>query len=260
MGEEEKCYIEQPQSFDEADIPHPRMLFRRGDTNEDMVDDSEYTIGDSLEFNFSSFDEFPGWVAFDIKCDVKPNDDNSVSNAFLKILIKNAEDEDFREVDIYKAGWNWYRVYVYCQVSESHTLRFETHDYKDEDEAYVRHFFSHFFYPVSGLGHYSITELQLPEPQQEVVPIETLSGHTIYQQPTLKKGVNIDFTLVFEKEQDYIDFMKNLISNYILKTPEGFFGGMLLPQETEARKLGPIYLVRTRLHSHSLPGKGHKYE
>lgn len=193
------------------------------------------------------FVDFPGWYAVDIMMKVKNQSDGNLGKGTLKIKVDGVEKTSYR------ASWPWTRTYIYMPHGYRQ-ITFEPVDFQAGDVAKIRYQNAQYFIPIQGVE--VIEQAQPPEPMEEMIAIELLGGYSRYQSMS-KRGTQIKFTMVIRGTQNYRNFMTNFTDYYILWGDEGLYGGVLLPQETDQKKVGrDIYLITTVLHSPSKAGEG----
>lgn len=191
--------------------------------------------------------ERPGWVAFDFLTNVAFTSYGEIGMGKFVVEINGKARFSAR------ASYTWTRHYIFVDEGEN-IITFKTDaNYQGGDTAYIRHLVCTVFHEqsyIDGIG--SITP---PKPLQEIQSFNILDGYTRYQR-TGPSGSTIEFEVVLTKTQSFNQFMSDIDNFTIIKYSAGVFGGVIIPQDTEPTRKGPLYIVRCRMHSSERSGVG----
>lgn len=225
-------------------------LYRRSANPDDLTsqpEEFEVTAGVTGHIIMT---ESPGWYAFDFRAEVANEADGSLGVGEFQVLIDG-------EVHVsYQASWPWTRHYMFLpQKSTPYDLLYRSYGYKEGDKCFIRYQNKQYFRSLDYVK--AIANVVPPKPLEEMIEINILAGYNRYQS-TGPNGTSIEMSLNIKGTAGYRDFMKSLSNYYILSGNEGFYGGVILPQSVQTKKLGvDLYIIDCTLQSNSLAGEGH---
>jgi hypothetical protein len=197
----------------------------------------------SFEVDFPT----PGWWAFDFKTSVANKSSGEIGSG--EFLVEISGVLRYRA----RGPYTWTRHYIFVDAGRKKITFKNGPEYGSNDESWVRFVnaqaFEYLDY-IAGIGN-----MTPPKPLSEIQAFPTLAGYDRFQRSG-PNGCRIDFDMVFTNTTDFNSFMADLENFYILRNNQGVWGGVILPQELEVQRKGPLYIVRAALYSVSRPGVG----
>ncbi|MED0665703.1 hypothetical protein P4T04_05145 [Bacillus badius] len=222
-------------------------LYRRGTNFYSHTGEILVGNGPNQSYVFTKTFSSPGWVSFDFLTNVAFSSSGELGMGHFVVEVNGIERYRAR------ASYTWTRHYMFVDEGEN-MITFRTDSaYQTGDFAKIKNIVLTRFVEqdyIAGIG--SITP---PRPLQEITNFAILDGYTRYQR-TGPVGTQIDFELVFTKTADYNTFMADIDNFCVLKYSAGVFGGILIPQDSDPQRKGPLYIVKCKMHSSERAGVG----
>ncbi|OLN21704.1 hypothetical protein BTO30_13455 [Domibacillus antri] len=222
-------------------------LYRRG-TNF-YSDTAETVVGTGPNQSYvltQTFSE-PGWVSFDFLTNVAFSSSGELGMGHFIVEVNGIERYRAR------ASYTWTRHYMFVGAGENMIIFRTDSAYQAGDYAKIRNIVLTRFIEQSYIA--GIGGITPPKPLQQITNFSILDGYTRYQR-TGPVGSQIDFELVFTNAADYNTFIAEVDNFCILKYSVGVFGGLLIPQDSDSQRKGPLYIVKCKMHSSERAGVG----
>lgn len=223
------------------------QLYRRGHTIFNNNAETSVGIGPGKSLSFEVDFPTPGWIAFDFKTSVANQSSGEIGSG--EFLVETSGVLRYRA----RGPYTWTRQYIFVDAGLQKITFKNSPEYGPSDQSWVRYVvaqaFEHLDY-IAGIGN-----MTPPKPLSEIQVFNTLAGYNSFQRSG-PNGSLISFDMIFTKTEDFNRFMAELENFYVLKNDQGVWGGVILPQEVEPQRKGPLYIVRASLHSVARPGVG----
>ncbi|MGM7634158.1 hypothetical protein [Bacillus sp. Hm123] len=222
-------------------------LYRRGTNFYTQSGSILVGSGPNQSYRIKQTFERPGWVAFDFLTNVAFTEETEIGMGHFIVEVNGVERFSAR------ASYTWTRHYIFVDEGEN-IITFKTDgNYTNGDTAYIKHTVCTVFHEQSYIG--GIGSITPPKPLQEIQNFNILDGYTRYQR-TGPAGSLIEFEVVLTNTVAFNEFMSDIDNFTIIKYSAGVFGGVIIPQDTEPIRKGPLYIVKCKLHSSERAGVG----
>jgi hypothetical protein len=225
----------------------PKLYRRTGQTIFNHSPETSVGIGPGQSLSFEVDFPTPGWWAFDFKTSVANKSSGEIGPG--EFLVEISGVLRYRA----RGPYTWTRHYIFVDAGRKKITFKNGPEYGPDDQSWVRFVTAQAFEYLDYIA--AIGNMTPPKPLSEIQVFNTLAGYDRFQRSG-PNGSLISFDMVFTKTEDYNRFMAELENFYILRNNQGVWGGVILPQEVEPQRKGPLYIVRAQLHSVSRPGVG----
>ncbi|ANB66139.1 hypothetical protein GFC29_3884 (plasmid) [Anoxybacillus sp. B7M1] len=224
----------------------PKLYRRNQQTIFSQSAEASIGKGPGQSISFDADFPTPGWWIFDFKTDVAtPNGEIGPG----EFLVEISGVLRYRA----RGPYTWTRHYIFVDAGHKRITFKNGPQYGADDQSWVRFVSAEAFEYLDCIA--AIGNMTPPRPLSEIQAFPTLAGYNRFQRSG-PNGCRIDFDMVFTRTVDFNSFMDGLENFYVLRNNQGAWGGVILPQESEVQRKGPLYIVRTALYSVSHPGVG----
>lgn len=218
-----------------------KKLYRRDENFLSDAPERDITGGYNQTFTFDN----PGWVAFDFMANV-PIKPGQHAKKYLKVEVNGVLR--FKTL----GGWSWQRYYIFVEAG-TQTVRWFTEGYDGGDYAKVRYINLTDFPLVE--EPVMLENTSMPRPLESITPYEVSQGWQRYQRSGTQ-GCELKFTLIFTEIAQWRKFMSTLENFYIISGDYGTYGGVILPQDCNTVREGPLILMECVMLSSMTAGIG----